>query len=336
MKPGFLKRIRLIWRDVKSEIYIATLFGIALMLSITLGVTTGFAIRNQRVNQLKTTKYPIASKESHIFLKRDSIFIEDLPVTMDEMETTLWDLKSRKVIDTVRIIPDKSVTRDRIDNILAVLKRVGIEHIILEGFSSPWIQEKPDDYPSIAKEHNSSPGALENSSDHQIKPDELETNFPDTKPMDLTQVIMSNPMPKVAIETVPVNNGKVEKNSYFDGSEIKTDNAEDSSFGSSPVIDTSSIKASYQKRILEKVDRMKIYPPIARRMGHEGRMLVSFTVNGNGTIGDLVIAQKSSYGELDFAALDTVRRAVPFETIPSELNVSSMEISLVINFDLNN
>jgi len=141
---------------------------------------------------------------------------------------------------------------------------------------------------------------------------------PETQQVDLTQSVESSPM------TSSIEEKEVQEN---DGSRFV------SSKDTSPVIDNSAVKASYQKDILAKIDRMKIYPPIARRMGHEGRVLVSFTLNGDGSIGNPVLGKKSGYGELDYAAMETVRKAAPFSAIPSGLGLS-MEITVWINFNL--
>jgi protein TonB len=57
------------------------------------------------------------------------------------------------------------------------------------------------------------------------------------------------------------------------------------------------------------VQRHIDYPPIARRMGWEGKVLVSFVLEPNGDIRDLKVLKGSGYEVLDREALDAIRRS---------------------------
>jgi TonB family C-terminal domain len=57
------------------------------------------------------------------------------------------------------------------------------------------------------------------------------------------------------------------------------------------------------------VQRHINYPPIARRMGWEGRVLVSFVLEPNGDIRDLKVLKSCGYEVLDKEALDAIRRS---------------------------
>jgi len=99
-------------------------------------------------------------------------------------------------------------------------------------------------------------------------------------------------------------------------------------------VDISKIEQSYKAAILKKVDENKIYPPVARRLGHDGRVLVSFTIKSDGSISDLSSIEGTKHSELIKAALDSVRHSSPFNPIPVELNVSQLRISFWITFEL--
>ncbi|MGN6514553.1 MAG: energy transducer TonB [Rhizomicrobium sp.] len=47
----------------------------------------------------------------------------------------------------------------------------------------------------------------------------------------------------------------------------------------------------------------RYYPALATRLGHEGTTTISFTVNADGSVSDVKIAQSSGYDELDQAAI---------------------------------
>jgi len=78
------------------------------------------------------------------------------------------------------------------------------------------------------------------------------------------------------------------------------------------------------------VQRHINYPPIARRMGWEGRVLVSFVLEPNGDIRDLKVLKSSGYEVLDKEALDAIRRSHrDFPKPPI-----SVVVKLPINFKL--
>jgi len=99
-------------------------------------------------------------------------------------------------------------------------------------------------------------------------------------------------------------------------------------------VDISKIEQSYKTAILKKVDENKIYPPVARRLGHDGRVLVSFAIKSDGSISDLSAIEGTKHSELIKAALDSVRHSSPFNPIPVKLNVSQLRISFWITFEL--
>lgn len=45
------------------------------------------------------------------------------------------------------------------------------------------------------------------------------------------------------------------------------------------------------------------YPPISKRLGEQGKVILKFTVNTNGSVSDVKIAKSSGYSRLDHAAV---------------------------------
>jgi len=72
------------------------------------------------------------------------------------------------------------------------------------------------------------------------------------------------------------------------------------------------------------------YPPIARRMGWEGRVLIGFILEPNGDIRDLKVLKSCGYEVLDKEALDAIRRS--YKDFPKP--PVSVVIKLPINFRL--
>jgi protein TonB len=72
------------------------------------------------------------------------------------------------------------------------------------------------------------------------------------------------------------------------------------------------------------------YPPVARRMGWEGKVLVSFVLEPNGDIRDLKVLKSSGYEVLDKEALDAIRKS--YRDFPKP--PVSVVVKLPINFRL--
>ncbi len=68
-------------------------------------------------------------------------------------------------------------------------------------------------------------------------------------------------------------------------------------------------RAAIQAELRRTVERNKVYPDRARRMGWEGKVELTFRVFEDGTIRDIAVAKSSGYQALDDAAKDAVRRS---------------------------
>ena len=73
--------------------------------------------------------------------------------------------------------------------------------------------------------------------------------------------------------------------------------------------------------IREKILRNVSYPSLARRLGWQGKVLVSFIINLNGTIKEARVMQSSGYDLLDKTALETVKESEPFPRPPIEAQI---------------
>jgi protein TonB len=63
------------------------------------------------------------------------------------------------------------------------------------------------------------------------------------------------------------------------------------------------------------------YPAMARRMGWEGKVVVSFLVLSDGSVRDVRVVQGSGHPALDRGAVDAVRKAAPFPRPPAEAEI---------------
>lgn len=90
----------------------------------------------------------------------------------------------------------------------------------------------------------------------------------------------------------------------------------------------------YQDMIRQKIEETKRYPLFARRQGIEGTVGIKFVILANGSIQDIRIVRSSGSKILDDSAVETIKRANPFPSIPEEINVSFVQIELSIVFTL--
>ena len=64
-----------------------------------------------------------------------------------------------------------------------------------------------------------------------------------------------------------------------------------------------------------------VYPAVARRMGWEGKVVISFLVLSDGSVRDVRVVQGSGHPALDRGAVEAVRKAAPFPRPPAEAEI---------------
>jgi protein TonB len=79
-------------------------------------------------------------------------------------------------------------------------------------------------------------------------------------------------------------------------------------------------KAQYVKEhflyIKDRVQNKITYPRIARKMGWQGRVLISFTICRDGSVKDIRIVESSGFKALDNNAVKIIQRVAPFPKPP--------------------
>ena len=74
--------------------------------------------------------------------------------------------------------------------------------------------------------------------------------------------------------------------------------------------------------IRDKILQRVTYPPLARRMGWQGKVVLSFVINPNGTIKEPLVAQGSGHEILDQSALEALKGSTPFPQPPVEARIT--------------
>ena len=94
------------------------------------------------------------------------------------------------------------------------------------------------------------------------------------------------------------------------------------------------LRQGFHGKIWGRVAKVKYYPRMARKRGLEGKPIVAFTLGTNGELVDLKLAKASSYDLLNDAALETIRRGIPYPPIPKTLGRNSISFNLPISYVL--
>lgn len=102
-----------------------------------------------------------------------------------------------------------------------------------------------------------------------------------------------------------------------------------------PSVAYAAAEDAYKALVRHRVDSRKRYPPLSRRMGEEGRVVVEFKLGSNGEVLHVRVKESSGRERLDEAALQAVREAASFPPFPDEVARQSWEFTLPLNFSLN-
>jgi protein TonB len=79
--------------------------------------------------------------------------------------------------------------------------------------------------------------------------------------------------------------------------------------------------ARHFDHIREAIQKRITYPPMARRMGWTGRVVLSFRIQPDGEVSEVRVVKGSGHPALDENAADSVRRASPFPRPPFEARI---------------
>ena len=99
-------------------------------------------------------------------------------------------------------------------------------------------------------------------------------------------------------------------------------------------LDLGELHRSFHGKIWQRVAKVKYYPRMARKRGFEGKPIVAFTLESNGELVDLKLIEASNYDLLNKAALETIRRGIPYPPIPEPLGKNSISFNLPISYVL--
>jgi len=103
--------------------------------------------------------------------------------------------------------------------------------------------------------------------------------------------------------------------------------------GSPPGRSGTGPQASDFAWIRDAIQHAIAYPPTARRLGWEGKVVVAFHLLSDGSVRDVRVVQGSGHAALDRGAIDAVRNASPFPRSPVEAEVITPVVYRLTSFD---
>ncbi len=98
------------------------------------------------------------------------------------------------------------------------------------------------------------------------------------------------------------------------------------------IVNAEAEKNQFLSQLKNEIKRNKHYPEAARRRGQEGTVQVSFVINQNGNVNNIVC--DGMHSVLNNAARDAVIKSFPVKVPPNVIKTAFLEVSLVLNFKL--
>jgi protein TonB len=100
----------------------------------------------------------------------------------------------------------------------------------------------------------------------------------------------------------------------------------------SPLVGKEDALALYKAELRALIDKYKSYPPLSKRLGQMGIVVVAFTLLKDGHIIDVRLVKPSRYERLNFSALEAVKKVEKFKPIPQEIGELKMDIKVPVKF----
>jgi protein TonB len=91
---------------------------------------------------------------------------------------------------------------------------------------------------------------------------------------------------------------------------------------------------SYYLALKRKIELVWEYPYAARRTGLQGRLLMRFVINRDGSLAEVKILRSSGSGLLDSEAVRAIRNAAPYPPLPERMNSKRLAITATFEYSL--
>lgn len=95
------------------------------------------------------------------------------------------------------------------------------------------------------------------------------------------------------------------------------------------------VRDSYVVRLRAMIEKHKNYPVRARQLGLTGRVVIAFTILGDGRVTDVHVSKPCHHGLLNESAIELIANLENFEALPPQLGLSRWPMRVPIDFALN-
>ncbi len=89
---------------------------------------------------------------------------------------------------------------------------------------------------------------------------------------------------------------------------------------------------SYYLALKRKIELVWEYPYAARRAGIQGRLLIRFVINQDGSLASVRILRSSGSGLLDQEAIRAIREAAAFPPLPARMNTKTLTVTATFEY----
>ena len=89
---------------------------------------------------------------------------------------------------------------------------------------------------------------------------------------------------------------------------------------------------SYYLALKRKIELVWEYPYKARRTGVQGRLLMRFVINQDGSLAEVTILRSSGVALLDHEAVRAIRDASPFPPLPERMNTERLTVTATFEY----
>jgi TonB family protein len=94
------------------------------------------------------------------------------------------------------------------------------------------------------------------------------------------------------------------------------------------------IKERYISYVVSKIERNKIYPLKEQKLNHEGIVRFIIEITKKGDVTKFLFVQRCRYPALNNAAVEAVKKSLPFVKFPPQLERDTMKIKIKMEYFL--
>lgn len=123
------------------------------------------------------------------------------------------------------------------------------------------------------------------------------------------------------VSTIPLNQ-------QDQAADVSTDEKKDDT------LSVEDMRQRYVNYVISKIESHKIYPDSEQKLGHEGTVGMRLYLQKSGQVSRAVVTRQARYARLTGSAVDSVRRALPFQPFPRGLPDDEIILNLNIEYYL--